>query len=110
SCLAAGGAGAARADGGEFVDGVPRDGGPIVAHGYAAVRFTPSGTVLDGSGASHTTLLPIITVENQHVTVLSSPPYFAIGLTAAIIVGIGAAVGLMVRRRRRRKSWASRRR
>src|SRR5207247_6744009 len=94
----------------DFGDGSPKAVGPIVTHAYAAGRFTPSVTVLDGSGASHTTLLPIITVENQPVTVLSSPPYFAIGLTTAIIVGIGVAVGMMVRRRRRRKSWASRRR
>src|SRR5436309_2816065 len=108
--VASGGSGAPYTYVWDFGDGSPKAAGPIVTHAYAAGRFTPSVTVLDGSGASHTTLLPIITVENQPVTVLSSPPYFAIGLTTAIIVGIGAAVGLMVRRRRRRKSWASRRR
>ena len=108
--VASGGSGAPYTYVWDFGDGSPKAVGPIVTHAYAAGRFTPSVTVLDGSGASHTTLLPIITVENQPVTVLSSPPYFAIGLTTAIIVGIGVAVGMMVRRRRRRKSWASRRR
>src|SRR5207247_19197 len=90
--VASGGSGAPYTYVWDFGDGSPKAAGPIVTHAYAAGRFTPSVTVLDGSGASHTTLLPIITVENQPVTVLSSPPYFAIGLTTAIIVGIGAAV------------------
>jgi len=109
--VASGGSGAPYEYLWDFGDGTPKAAGPIVTHAYAAVgHFTPSVTVVDGSGASHTTLLPMIAVENPPVIILSSPPYFAIGLSAAIIVGAGVAGVLMVRRRRRRKSWAPRRR
>src|SRR5207247_10905157 len=84
--VASGGSGAPYTYVWDFGDGSPKAAGPIVTHAYAAVRCTPSVPVLGGRGASHTPSLSIITIENQPVTVLSSPPYFAIGLTTAIIV------------------------
>lgn len=103
--VASGGAGSPYAYSWDFGDGKKAT-GPIATHTYATEgSYNPSVTVVDGSGSSHTTVLSTIVVENPAVITSATPPYFAVGLGAAIIVAVGVAIGLIVRRRRQRKSF-----
>jgi len=102
--VASGGAGSPYMYSWDFGDGKKAT-GPIATHSYATEgSYNPAVTVIDGSGTSHTTVLPTIVVQNP-ITTSATPPYFAVGLGAAIIVAAGVAIVLTVRRRRHRKAF-----